>query len=188
MFGPNLTPYDSVMCAATSTTCTQRSSILELHILQVVSAIVWVIFVASGRYGNMEESTKPKRVPTAIPQSAGYKHHGVEFWNFLDPSSARTTKACEASGEDPSCSDSVPSQGIDAAHNVAKSCKKWTIRFPYSYALRIRVCSDECEAVLHRYYDAEARRINNGYLTSGTIPGKRGLRQMGQTQRLHFRE
>ncbi|KAJ7470899.1 alpha/beta-hydrolase [Mycena latifolia] len=57
-------------------------------------------------------------VPTAIPQSAGYKHHGVEFWNFLDPSSARTTKACEASGEDPSCSDSVPSQGIDAAHNV----------------------------------------------------------------------
>ncbi|KAJ7470898.1 hypothetical protein FB451DRAFT_1399641 [Mycena latifolia] len=71
---------------------------------------------------------------------------------------------------------------------IAKSCKKWTARFPCSYALRFRVCSDKCEAVVHRHYDTEARRINNGYLTSCAIPGKRGLRQMGQTQRLHFRD
>jgi hypothetical protein len=37
------------------------------------------------------------------------------------------------------------------------------------------------------HYDKTARKINNGYLTSCAIPGKRGLRQMGQTQRLHFR-
>ncbi|KAJ7505721.1 hypothetical protein B0H11DRAFT_2272518 [Mycena galericulata] len=69
-----------------------------------------------------------------------------------------------------------------------KSCKKWTTRFPCSYALRLRVCSDRCYAVLHRHYDSVARKINNSYLTSVAIPGRRGLRQMGQTQRLHFRD
>ncbi|KAF7333272.1 Alpha/beta-hydrolase [Mycena sanguinolenta] len=55
-------------------------------------------------------------VPTIIPRIDGYQHHGVEFWNFLDPSSAVTTKSCASSGEDPTCSDSIPSEGIDAAH------------------------------------------------------------------------
>ncbi|KAF8142351.1 alpha/beta-hydrolase [Mycena galopus ATCC 62051] len=55
-------------------------------------------------------------VPTIIPQIDGYQHHGVEFWNFLDPSSAITTKSCAPSGEDITCSDSIPSEGIDAAH------------------------------------------------------------------------
>ncbi|KAJ7915328.1 alpha/beta-hydrolase, partial [Mycena leptocephala] len=55
-------------------------------------------------------------VPTIIPQSDGYQHHGVEFWNFVDPASAATTESCAPSGEDPTCSDSIPSQGIDAAH------------------------------------------------------------------------
>ncbi|KAJ7085333.1 hypothetical protein C8R43DRAFT_1051527 [Mycena crocata] len=73
-------------------------------------------------------------------------------------------------------------------HCVVKSCKAWTARFPYSYSLRIRVCSKKCEAILNRHYDKDTRRINNGYLTSVAIPGKRGLRQMGQTQRLHFRD
>ncbi|KAJ7187109.1 hypothetical protein C8R46DRAFT_1207079 [Mycena filopes] len=70
---------------------------------------------------------------------------------------------------------------------AAKSCKQWTRRFPRSFALRIRVCSTKCEAIIHRHYDKAARKINNSYLTSCAIPGKRGLRQMGQTQRLHFR-
>lgn len=30
--------------------------------------------------------------------------------------------------------------------------------------------------------------MSNSYLTSMAIPGKRGLRQMGQTQRLHFHD
>ncbi|KAJ6489231.1 hypothetical protein C8R47DRAFT_1125396 [Mycena vitilis] len=33
---------------------------------------------------------------------------------------------------------------------VVKSCKCWTPRFPCSFALRIRVCSAKCDAVLHR--------------------------------------
>ncbi|KAF7333524.1 Dienelactone hydrolase endo-1,3,1,4-beta-D-glucanase [Mycena venus] len=70
---------------------------------------------------------------------------------------------------------------------IVKSCKRWTTRFPCSYALRMRVCSPKCEAILHRHYNKDERKINNGYLTSCAIPGKRGLRQMGQTQRLHFR-
>ncbi|KAJ6570830.1 hypothetical protein DFH09DRAFT_1312873 [Mycena vulgaris] len=55
-------------------------------------------------------------VPTIIPQIDGYQHHGVEFWNFLDPSAAITTKSCAASGEDLTCSDSILSEGIDLAH------------------------------------------------------------------------
>ncbi|KAJ6480764.1 alpha/beta-hydrolase [Mycena vitilis] len=57
-------------------------------------------------------------VPTAFPQSAGYRHHGVEFWNFADPSSANRTKECDADGEDATCSDVVPSRGTTAAHDV----------------------------------------------------------------------
>ncbi|KAJ7758889.1 hypothetical protein B0H14DRAFT_3166014 [Mycena olivaceomarginata] len=39
----------------------------------------------------------------------------------------------------------------------------------------------------HTHYDKTARKLSNGYLTLYAIPGRRGLRQMGQTQRLHFR-
>ncbi|KAJ7664424.1 hypothetical protein DFH06DRAFT_1184334 [Mycena polygramma] len=71
---------------------------------------------------------------------------------------------------------------------VVKSCKRWTSRFPCSFALRIRVCSAKCDAVLHRHFDKTARKMNNSYLTSCAIPGRRGLREMGQTPRLHFRD
>ncbi|KAL0574308.1 hypothetical protein V5O48_007646 [Marasmius crinis-equi] len=55
-------------------------------------------------------------VPTIIPRILGYQHHGVEYWNFQDPASAATVKQCAASGEDATCSDSIPSQGINDAH------------------------------------------------------------------------
>jgi len=55
-------------------------------------------------------------VPTIIPQSLGYRHHGVEFFQTPDPASPATTKQCAADGEDPTCSDSIPSMGIDTAH------------------------------------------------------------------------
>jgi len=55
-------------------------------------------------------------VPTIIPQTLGYKHHAFEYWQNPDPASAATIKMCDASGEDPTCSDSIPSGGIDAAH------------------------------------------------------------------------
>ncbi|KAA1470189.1 alpha/beta-hydrolase [Dentipellis sp. KUC8613] len=57
-------------------------------------------------------------VPTIIPTSVGYRHHGVEYWQNPDPPSASTTKECAADGEDPTCSASVPSQGIDLAHTI----------------------------------------------------------------------
>ncbi|EJC98555.1 alpha/beta-hydrolase [Fomitiporia mediterranea MF3/22] len=56
-------------------------------------------------------------VPTIIPQSFGYRHHTTEFWNFQDPSIAANVKQCVGE-EDPTCSDSIPSMGIDAAHLV----------------------------------------------------------------------
>lgn len=55
-------------------------------------------------------------VPTLIPPSLGYHHHGIEYWLSSDPSSKDTTFMCSADGEDPSCSASIPSQGITPAH------------------------------------------------------------------------
>jgi len=55
-------------------------------------------------------------VPTIIPRLDGYQHHGVEFFQNPDPATAVTTKQCAADGEDATCSDAIPSRGIDAAH------------------------------------------------------------------------
>ncbi|KAF7340862.1 Dienelactone hydrolase endo-1,3,1,4-beta-D-glucanase [Mycena sanguinolenta] len=71
---------------------------------------------------------------------------------------------------------------------IVKKCRRWTDRFPCSYALRMRVCSEKCETLLYRNYDKTERKIENVYLTSCAIPGKRGLRKIGQAQRMHFRD
>jgi len=55
-------------------------------------------------------------VPTMIPKLLGYHHHGVEYWQHEDPPSEETTVKCDINGEDPCCSASIPSQGINAAH------------------------------------------------------------------------
>ncbi|GLB44783.1 putative lipase (class 3) [Lyophyllum shimeji] len=55
-------------------------------------------------------------VPTIIPTSLGYHHHGIEYWLSSDPPSKDTTLTCSANGEDPSCSASIPSRGITPAH------------------------------------------------------------------------
>ncbi|KZP24470.1 alpha/beta-hydrolase [Athelia psychrophila] len=57
-------------------------------------------------------------VPTIIPTSLGYRHHGVEYWQNPDPATAAHTVKCAADGEDPTCSASNPSLGIDLAHTV----------------------------------------------------------------------
>lgn len=55
-------------------------------------------------------------VPTIIPTYYGYQHHGIEYWQNPDPSTAANTKACSADGEDITCSASILSEGINAAH------------------------------------------------------------------------
>jgi len=55
-------------------------------------------------------------VPTMIPTKLGYHHHGVEYWQYTHPPSEETTAKCNAEGEDPSCSASIPSQGVNLAH------------------------------------------------------------------------
>ncbi|KAK1220875.1 hypothetical protein PQX77_016323, partial [Marasmius sp. AFHP31] len=43
----------------------------------------------------------------------------VEYWNFKDPASPETTRQCDPSGEDPTCSKKIfPSGGINAAHST----------------------------------------------------------------------
>jgi len=58
-------------------------------------------------------------VPTMIPEFLGYRHHATEYWQFEDvvgsTSPGSTVKQCVGE-EDPTCSDSIPSTGINAAH------------------------------------------------------------------------
>lgn len=55
-------------------------------------------------------------VPTCIPPSLGYHHHGIEYWQRYEPASAEHTVRCSREGEDPQCSASVPSGGINEDH------------------------------------------------------------------------
>ncbi|KAJ3912214.1 Alpha/Beta hydrolase protein [Lentinula edodes] len=55
-------------------------------------------------------------VPTMIPQSLGYHHHGIEYWQEYEPAIAENVVKCEPQGEDPSCSLSIPSGGVNDAH------------------------------------------------------------------------
>ncbi|KAJ7214486.1 alpha/beta-hydrolase [Mycena pura] len=58
-------------------------------------------------------------VPTMVPLVWGYEHFATEYWQFRDPppftSPHATVIRCDG-GEDPSCSDSIPSTGINAFH------------------------------------------------------------------------
>ncbi|KAJ6488981.1 Alpha/Beta hydrolase protein [Mycena sanguinolenta] len=58
-------------------------------------------------------------VPTIIPRFLGYEHHGTEYWQFQDPglsgSPSATVRKCIGQ-EDPTCSDSILSTGINPAH------------------------------------------------------------------------
>jgi len=51
-----------------------------------------------------------------IPRSLGYHHHGIEYWQADDPAIAENIVRCEAHGEDPNCSLSIPSGGVNDAH------------------------------------------------------------------------
>ncbi|KIJ55296.1 hypothetical protein M422DRAFT_41300 [Sphaerobolus stellatus SS14] len=55
-------------------------------------------------------------VPTMLPEWAGYRHHGVEYWT--KSSGASNTVVCMADGEDASCSDSIISTGINIDHTI----------------------------------------------------------------------
>jgi len=56
-------------------------------------------------------------VPTMVPESLGYHHHACEYWQFEEPPNSSTVRRCEGQ-EDPECSHSIPSTGINLAHGV----------------------------------------------------------------------
>lgn len=56
-------------------------------------------------------------VPTVIPEYLGYRHHASEYWQFQEPPNISTVRRCEGQ-EDPECSHSIPSMGINPAHGV----------------------------------------------------------------------
>ncbi|KAJ7107014.1 Alpha/Beta hydrolase protein [Mycena epipterygia] len=58
-------------------------------------------------------------VPTMVPRVLGYEHHATQYWQFKDPGlfTAEDTTVTKCAGEeDPACSDSILSTGINAAH------------------------------------------------------------------------
>jgi len=57
-------------------------------------------------------------VPKMISTKLGYHHHGVEYWQHASPPSEATTVECNAEGEDPACSASIPSRGVNIAHTM----------------------------------------------------------------------
>ncbi|KAL0958315.1 hypothetical protein HGRIS_000460 [Hohenbuehelia grisea] len=59
-------------------------------------------------------------VPSLIPQGLlDYRHHGIEYWQFVDPAVPANFKSCNADGEDPDCSKQIfPSGGINSAHGL----------------------------------------------------------------------
>ncbi|KAJ7727596.1 alpha/beta-hydrolase [Mycena metata] len=58
-------------------------------------------------------------VPTMLPRFLGYEHHSTEYWQFKDPglftSKASTVTKCVGE-EDPACSASILSTGINPPH------------------------------------------------------------------------
>ncbi|KAJ7203256.1 alpha/beta-hydrolase [Mycena pura] len=62
-------------------------------------------------------------VPTMVPRLWGYEHFATEYWQFRDPLPFTPTPPCTTvtkcvGGEDPACSDSIPSTGINPFHLV----------------------------------------------------------------------
>ncbi|KAF8983310.1 Alpha/Beta hydrolase protein [Cyathus striatus] len=123
-----LTAWNSVANAVISTV--KRSSLLIPVTILSPRVILWVsvrmftygqprtfnptgAFFINQQFGNkaFRAVHMTDGVPTIIPQSLG-----LEFFQFPDPASPATTKQCAADGEDPTCSDSIPSAGIDVAH------------------------------------------------------------------------
>ena len=47
---------------------------------------------------------------------------GVEYWQHASPPSEATTVECNAEGEDPACSASIPSRGVNVAHTMVCVC------------------------------------------------------------------
>ncbi|KAF7298746.1 Lipase-3 domain-containing protein [Mycena indigotica] len=60
-------------------------------------------------------------VPTIIPQALGYQHFATEYWQYLDPipptQPSDSVTRC-VGREDPACSNSLISTGINVAHPV----------------------------------------------------------------------
>ncbi|KAJ3759648.1 alpha/beta-hydrolase [Lentinula raphanica] len=55
-------------------------------------------------------------VPTMIPRYLGYHHHGIEYWQSSEPAIVENVVKCKSDGEDPKCSLSIPSGGVNDAH------------------------------------------------------------------------
>ncbi|KAJ7069518.1 Alpha/Beta hydrolase protein, partial [Mycena amicta] len=60
-------------------------------------------------------------VPTMLPRFLGYEHFATEYWQFIDPilsiQPRDSVKRCVGE-EDPACSASIPSTGINPPHTL----------------------------------------------------------------------
>jgi len=57
-------------------------------------------------------------VPTMVPQFLGYHHHATEYWQIREPSGPENVRKCTQSSEDPDCSRSIHSTGINLDHFI----------------------------------------------------------------------
>ncbi|KAI0058113.1 alpha/beta-hydrolase [Artomyces pyxidatus] len=66
---------------------------------------------------NMYRARNIDGVSTLVPESLGYRHHATEYWQHAEPPDSSTVRQCEGQ-EDPECSKSILSTGINTAHFV----------------------------------------------------------------------
>jgi hypothetical protein len=76
---------------------------------------------------------------------------GVEYWLNPDPPSPEHTTQCDPSGEDPNCSASIPSEGLNAAHLIVSVVYCGVFRLHIDVLLCfVRACARE----VYEYYVA----------------------------------
>jgi hypothetical protein len=63
-------------------------------------------------------SSRYARGPLLTPGCVIILLTGIEYWQYLEPPAAETTRQCCADGEDPTCSALIPSSGISPPHTV----------------------------------------------------------------------
>lgn len=56
------------------------------------------------------------RTDKSIEELTVYSLIGIEYWQHADPACPSSIVQCSDDGEDPACSGSIPSQGVNAAH------------------------------------------------------------------------
>ncbi|KAL0958316.1 hypothetical protein HGRIS_000461 [Hohenbuehelia grisea] len=87
-------------------------------------------FFVNSKFGNRAHRSVHVNdvIPHIVPQGIlDFRHHGIEYWQFVEPAVPANFKSCNADGEDPNCSKTVRSIGGPSAHEMYFDIQSGTI-------------------------------------------------------------